>query len=627
MTISVTNIGTNSTKTAAVALAVTVPAGGVPSGALILLCEGNGTSNSGTVGASVVDSASNSYTNGTVSNNGGNCAGSIYRCWNCNALVSTNTISLTANTNMIQLLSAFYATGVKTSSDPLDTQNTASTTGNSGTPSVSTSSNGSANGNLVVGWVVDNGPSGDTGFVQDSTNGAYATPPTRVGTTGAGAASNITGQGGFFVDSGGSGATETYAPAITSRNWAASIQTFLAGATANFTSDNIIITEILQSIAEGSVNLESIATIARDSSVKDEILASLINSQATTLEAMRGVTNDITTREEIIGRINQDSVVPTESLATTLTLTRDGKVYLEILGSVREDSSVRDEIISLLRRDTLVPTESQGAITVTSDGKVNLEFVKSTIRDSSSNLEVRGPTLITIDGKLSLEFLTKLVRDTNPTVEIVGSGTVLTFPTLSNSPSTLLFGIQGSTQTFHYDIPDILAAWPLAGDRWVATVGWDTLTRSDWALLSVFQVLMRGETGRCYFSPPHILAPRGVATGTPTVNGASQNGTTLATIGWTPSITGILKTGDFISFNTPVGRELKVLTADANSDSSGKATLSIAPSIRTSPVNGVSIVTQNPSCIMKFVDDKQGQIKIDPPLLGSVQFEFIEALK
>lgn len=96
----------------------------------------------------------------------------------------------------------------------------------------------------------------------------------------------------------------------------------------------------------------------------------------------------------------------------------------------------------------------------------------------------------------------------------------------------------------------------------------------------------------------------GVATGTPLVNGASQNTTyatsgatnsqNLVTDGWTNSTTGILKAGDVITIANvnavnPVSREDAgflqqfVVLADADSGAStGPATLSISPAIITS---------------------------------------------
>lgn len=101
--------------------------------------------------------------------------------------------------------------------------------------------------------------------------------------------------------------------------------------------------------------------------------------------------------------------------------------------------------------------------------------------------------------------------------------------------------------------------------------------------------------------PTHTV---GVATGTPKVNGASQNVTyaaskdtgtqSLITDGWTNSTTGILKAGDVFTISgvydvNPVTKatlpHLKqfVVTADADSGATtGPATLTIAPAIITS---------------------------------------------
>ena len=102
-------------------------------------------------------------------------------------------------------------------------------------------------------------------------------------------------------------------------------------------------------------------------------------------------------------------------------------------------------------------------------------------------------------------------------------------------------------------------------------------------------------------APTHTV---GVATGTPLVNGASQNVTyaaskntwtqTLNTDGWTNSTTGILKAGDVITIAgvfavNPISKQSTgrlqtfTVTADANSGAStGPAALTISPPIITS---------------------------------------------
>ena len=100
----------------------------------------------------------------------------------------------------------------------------------------------------------------------------------------------------------------------------------------------------------------------------------------------------------------------------------------------------------------------------------------------------------------------------------------------------------------------------------------------------------------------HTIGAHG---GTPLVNGASQTGTSLATDGWTNSITGILKKGDVftiadvfgvnpLTFESTGELQQFVLTADADSGAStGPATLAIYPAIATSGSN--QTVTASPA--------------------------------
>jgi len=63
--------------------------------------------------------------------------------------------------------------------------------------------------------------------------------------------------------------------------------------------------------------------------------------------------------------------------------------------------------------------------------------------------------------------------------------------------------------------------------------------------------------------------------------------------------TTVLKAGDYFEVNS----ELKMVTDDATSDSSGDVTINFSPSLRSSPSDDASITTTNPKCEMKLVDD------------------------
>lgn len=71
--------------------------------------------------------------------------------------------------------------------------------------------------------------------------------------------------------------------------------------------------------------------------------------------------------------------------------------------------------------------------------------------------------------------------------------------------------------------------------------------------------------------------PRGIGGGTPRINGVNLTGSTIATDGWTPSVTNVVAVADVIRIAglLPLFRIL----ASANSNGSGQATLSINPII------------------------------------------------
>ncbi|MEO5331314.1 MAG: hypothetical protein H7839_04770 [Magnetococcus sp. YQC-5] len=116
---------------------------------------------------------------------------------------------------------------------------------------------------------------------------------------------------------------------------------------------------------------------------------------------------------------------------------------------------------------------------------------------------------------------------------------------------------------------------------------WAGLTREQFAPIDAFLMSQGGQAGSFLFKAYGFDAPLGIATGTPVVIGASQVGTSLVTGGWTPSQTNILKAGDIIT----IAGQTKVykVVADADSNSSGGATLSILPSLLVSPADAAVI--------------------------------------
>lgn len=142
--------------------------------------------------------------------------------------------------------------------------------------------------------------------------------------------------------------------------------------------------------------------------------------------------------------------------------------------------------------------------------------------------------------------------------------------------------------------------WP--GERWMLEFYLPIITSravaSDWI---AFGLSLKGRYGRFLYGDPSAKIPRGIATGTPLVDGANLLGNILPTKGWTPNVTGIMKKGDYIQLGSGLSSRLHMVVADANSNGSGNASLSIEPAIVSSPVDSSAVV----------VNDAKGLFRLD----------------
>ena len=127
--------------------------------------------------------------------------------------------------------------------------------------------------------------------------------------------------------------------------------------------------------------------------------------------------------------------------------------------------------------------------------------------------------------------------------------------------------------------------------RWVITADWVGLTRAQFAPIQAFVLAQRGQWDTFTAALPAHKLPQGIATGTPLVNGANQQGRSLATRGWTANLAGVMKAGDFLG----IAGQTKVymVTTDANADSTGSATLLIEPALLMVPSDNVSLAVRN----------------------------------
>lgn len=183
--------------------------------------------------------------------------------------------------------------------------------------------------------------------------------------------------------------------------------------------------------------------------------------------------------------------------------------------------------------------------------------------------------------------------------------TILNFPACRISEAT--FGFYEPVRVFESPMDGSVQIELIPAARWSATYHLTAHRRETFAAIQAFLIKCRGGSVYFYGHDPDAKTPRGVATGTPIINGAGQTGTSIITSGWTPNVSGILLQGDYIQ----VGTQLRQVCADANSDGSGNATLDIGVPFRVSPANNAPIITNQASCVMRLVDNTQGKWDTD----------------
>lgn len=163
------------------------------------------------------------------------------------------------------------------------------------------------------------------------------------------------------------------------------------------------------------------------------------------------------------------------------------------------------------------------------------------------------------------------------------------------------------------------------GQWWEAEVSLPPMKRDEAEQVVAFLIKMNGQYGTFLMGDFLSTAPRGVGTGTPLVNGASQTGDELVTDGWTVSTTGILKAGDWIQLGSASTATLHKVLDDVTSDGSGNATLNIFPNLRSSPGDNAVITINSPKGRWRLASNET-DYAIDNASIYGMTFACIEAL-
>lgn len=163
------------------------------------------------------------------------------------------------------------------------------------------------------------------------------------------------------------------------------------------------------------------------------------------------------------------------------------------------------------------------------------------------------------------------------------------------------------------------------GQLWQAEIAVKPMTRASAEEWISFLLKLNGKYGTFLLGDPSGATPRGIATGTPLVNGASQTGNALITDGWTPSQTNILRAGDYIQLGTGSTSRLYKNLEDTNSDAGGNATLTLWPNLRSSPADNSAIVTSSAKGVFRLATNEMAYDISEAKIYG-IAFPAIEAI-
>ena len=163
------------------------------------------------------------------------------------------------------------------------------------------------------------------------------------------------------------------------------------------------------------------------------------------------------------------------------------------------------------------------------------------------------------------------------------------------------------------------------GVAWRITGSVELLDRASAEIYNTFLLKLNGRLGTFTTFIPGSETPRGVATGTPLVDGASQTGKELDIKGMTPSTTGIFLAGDLLQLGSGSSTRLHKVMNDADTDISGLVTVDIQPKIITAPADNDPVVVSNCKGLFRL-DSNSNPVPIRTPNKHTISFSATEVV-
>lgn len=202
--------------------------------------------------------------------------------------------------------------------------------------------------------------------------------------------------------------------------------------------------------------------------------------------------------------------------------------------------------------------------------------------------------------------------------------TVITFPSIAN-PADITWQLERKDGRFESPVAGTFQDIVRPGSRWMAQMSWKVLSTNDQqALIAWMTQMARG--GIRSALPNYAYKARGTLAGAPLVNGAGQTGYTLNTKGWTPSSSLVLRAGDMFQVTNGTLHQLVMVMADANSDVSGNASVSIEPTLRFAPTDASALVVSAPAAYFAFAKPSASASYL-PPRRAALSISLIEDIQ
>ena len=146
---------------------------------------------------------------------------------------------------------------------------------------------------------------------------------------------------------------------------------------------------------------------------------------------------------------------------------------------------------------------------------------------------------------------------------------------------------------------------------------------SEWI---AFMMKLKGREGTFYAYDPDAKEPQGKVTTSVTLNGAIAVGDTSIDVDCSNNnLTDAFKAGDYIQIGTGSNARLYMITDDANTNSTGGATLEIQPPVKKASASGSTVVVDNPVGVFRMDSDDLGWDANHVSVFG-ISFSFTEVV-